>query len=78
MCVPWQVHSEKYVAPYNGGVELAGCGGGMPPFATKPRVVLDELKSSMHGSRSSLDALHLTADQEGQLRPGTGPSTFDG
>lgn len=65
------------MAPYNGGVELAGCGGGMPPFATKPRVALDELKSSVHGRRNMLQTLHLTAGQGEQLRPGAGPSALD-
>ena len=48
----------------------------MPPFATKPRVALEELRSKVHGNRKPSEALHLSG-QEGQLRPGTGPSTFD-
>ena len=34
----WQVHNEKWVSPYNGGAELAGCGGGEAAFAKKPAV----------------------------------------
>ena len=30
-----QVHKEKWVSPYNGGAELAGCGGGEGNFAKK-------------------------------------------
>ena len=36
----WQVHNEKWVSPYNGGAELAGCGGGEAAFAKKPAVEL--------------------------------------
>jgi hypothetical protein len=32
-CEVSQVHNEKWVSPYNGGVELAGCGGGEGSFA---------------------------------------------
>ncbi len=30
------MHNEKWVSPYNGGAELAGCGGGEGTFAKKP------------------------------------------
>ena len=32
------------MAPYNGGAELAGCGGGEAAFAKKPAVELDRVQ----------------------------------
>ena len=34
------MHNEKWVSPYNGGAELAGCGGGEAAFAKKHAVEL--------------------------------------
>lgn len=39
------MHHERYLAPYNGGAELAGCGGGMSAFAQKPRLNADDIDS---------------------------------
>jgi hypothetical protein len=60
-----QVHSERYVAPYNGGAELAGCGGGLPAFATKPKLDAAELRSALEAEKSTALALHLVAGDSG-------------
>ena len=39
-----QVHKEKWVSPYNGGAELAGCGGGEGNFAKKAALELGRLQ----------------------------------
>ena len=71
-----QVHCERWVAPYNGGAELAGCGGGLPAFATKPQLDAAELGSALHGKRQSMQALHLVAGGAG-LTEGTLPAAWE-
>ena len=46
------MHNEKWVSPYNGGAELAGCGGGEAAFAKKPAVELArvQVKACPHTS----------------------------
>lgn len=39
-----QVHNEKWVSPYNGGAELAGCGGGQGTFAKRPALEPEKLQ----------------------------------
>lgn len=38
------MHKEKWVSPYNGGAELAGCGGGEGNFAKKAVLELGRLQ----------------------------------
>ena len=43
-----QVHNEKWVSPYNGGAELAGCGGGEGTFAKRPALERSLLEVPSH------------------------------
>jgi hypothetical protein len=41
-----ELHREKRDGPHNGRRELAGCGGGMDPFYSKPAVEISSLKGT--------------------------------
>ncbi len=62
-----QVHQERFLAPYNGGAELAGCGGGFSPFAQKPRLTADVL-SSAAARADNLDAVQVVKDSDRFVR----------
>jgi len=53
-----QVHNEKWVGPYNGGAELAGCGGREGTFAKRPGL-----------ERNSLEVLPLISQNLARPRP---------
>ncbi len=44
------MHHEYYDAPYNGGAELSGCGGGMSNFAEGKKLDLSQLQQEWNAS----------------------------
>jgi hypothetical protein len=62
-----QVHQERFVAPYNGGVELAGCGGGMSPFAQKPRPTQQHILSLKQRTPEVTECVHIVHEGDGAM-----------
>ncbi|BDA40359.1 hypothetical protein COCOBI_01-0120 [Coccomyxa sp. Obi] len=63
-----EVHQERFLAPYNGGGELAGCGGGMSAFAQKPRPTADALSAAAARAGDGCDAVQIVKDGDGFVR----------
>lgn len=59
---PRQVHQERYVAPYNGGAELAGCGGGMSPFAQKASLSAEDVRQLAHRASTITNSVTIACD----------------
>ncbi|CAL5224952.1 g7722 [Coccomyxa viridis] len=73
-----QVHNEKWVSPYNGGAELAGCGGGERTFAKRPALERSLLKAALDSAVEASAQVHLqrgTADSSLHERSDSMPAS---
>ena len=67
-----EVHNEKYDAPYNGGAELSGCGGGMSNFAETSRLDASQLQQDW----AATSGRSYSVSQAGTLQSQDLPSRY--